>query len=156
MQWRYPTFKQQSAVHRTCTKTHGFCNCKTRLGRTTWTLFDRRSSCCVALRHRTTRQVRLYRRHSLSVKLGVADENGSWGAETEVGISFLGEVPNLGFTTFYKLTNSMSLELELADFIKLVTGSDRHHCGNYIQKGGYAGDFIELVRIQASEKFFPR
>lgn len=83
--------------------------------------------------------------HALSVKLGVADVNGNWGAETEVGISFLGEVPNLGFTTFYKLTNSMSLELELADFIKLVTGSDRPHCGNYIQKGGYAALYVKML-----------
>ena len=82
--------------------------------------------------------------HMLSVKLGVAHENGSWGVEAAADISFNGEVPDLGLTAFYKLTNAMRLELKLADFIKLVTGKDRLHCGEYIQRGGYAALFVKI------------
>ncbi|MCR4940602.1 MAG: hypothetical protein K5930_10925 [Treponemataceae bacterium] len=82
--------------------------------------------------------------HSLSVKLGISHENGIWGSEVDLLVTFLGEVPDLKLSAFYKLSNSMRLELELADFIKLVTGKDRPHCGAYIQRGGYAALYVKV------------
>jgi len=82
---------------------------------------------------------------SLSVKVGASHVNGLWGTELELLISFMGEVPNLKISGFYKLSNSMRLELELADFIKLVTGKDRLHCGEYIQKGGSAAVYVKVL-----------
>jgi len=85
--------------------------------------------------------------HLLSVKLGVAHVNGSWGAETKIDISFKGEAPDLGITAFWELTKSMRLELKLADFIKLVTGSERRYSGDYceyVQKGGYAALYVKM------------
>ena len=82
--------------------------------------------------------------HMMSVKLGAAHENGSWGVELETDISFTGEAPDLGLTAFYKLTNAMRLELKLVDFVKLVMGEDRLHCGGYTQRGGYAAIFVKI------------
>ncbi len=82
--------------------------------------------------------------HLLLFKLGVSDENGSWGVETDVTVSFMDEVPDVGFSAFYKLTNAMRLELKLADFVKLVMGEDRLLCGEYIQRGGYAALYVKI------------
>lgn len=86
----------------------------------------------------------LEEQHSLSVRLGFSSSNGNWGAETEALVFFQGEEPDLKLSAFYKLSDSMRLELEVADLIKLVTGKDRIHCGEYIQKGGYAALYVKM------------
>lgn len=80
-------------------------------------------------------------RVSIAAAFSVLGDNGQWGADVSIrepiGNNGGDFIPVIGFGGFYRLGNSLRLALEVEDFAKLVSGTDRHYYGSqYFERAG--------------------
>ncbi len=83
--------------------------------------------------------------HEVYVSASATSDKNDWGAQFTIVESFFGDyVPNFGLTAFFNVSPVLQLELQLEDFVKLVTGADRTFAGKYVTNSSFVGLFARL------------
>ncbi len=83
--------------------------------------------------------------HELYVSASAISKDNFFGAQlTLTETLFEDYIPILDLTLFINATSAITVELQVEDFVKLVTGKDRMFAGEYVTDTGYIGLFAKI------------